>query len=187
MKETFRKNIANYITIIRIVCVFILLALPVFSNAFFILYFIAGVSDVLDGFLARKLKIQSEFGARLDSFADISLLAVCLIKTMPYLLSTVRPILWVALGIILVIKVISIAGIIAKTGSFGLLHTFFAKFNGVLLFLALFLIPVSDINILGTVLIIFCGIGAIEEVIYVACFDKLNLDTKGLVFEIIKK
>lgn len=106
---------------------------------------------------------------------------------MPYLLSTVRPILWVALGIILVIKVTSIAGIIAKTGTFGLLHTFFAKFNGVLLFIAIFLIPVSDINILGTVLIIFCGIGAIEEVIYVACFDKLNLDTKGLVFEIIKK
>lgn len=73
MKETFRKNIANYITIVRIICVFILLALPVFSNAFFILYFIAGTSDVLDGFLARKLKIQSEFGARLDSFADISL------------------------------------------------------------------------------------------------------------------
>lgn len=31
----------------------------------------AGVCDLLDGFLARKLKVQSEFGLQLDSLADL--------------------------------------------------------------------------------------------------------------------
>ena len=46
--------IANFITAIRIVCSIALLFFPVFSPAFYTLYIVAGISDILDGTVARK-------------------------------------------------------------------------------------------------------------------------------------
>ena len=73
----------NALTILRIVLV------PVFAVAFvmpgegarlvaFAVFVIAGVSDWLDGFAARKLKAGSDFGRMLDPIADKVLVAVAL-------------------------------------------------------------------------------------------------------------
>jgi len=73
----------NALTILRIVLV------PIFALAFvmpgevarltaFAVFVIAGVSDWLDGFAARKLKAGSDFGRMLDPIADKVLVAVAL-------------------------------------------------------------------------------------------------------------
>ena len=73
----------NALTILRIVLV------PMFAIAFvmpgeaarlvaFGIFVIAGVSDWLDGFAARKLKAGSDFGRMLDPIADKVLVAVAL-------------------------------------------------------------------------------------------------------------
>ena len=67
---------ANSITGIRIACSIALLFCPAFSTAFFTLYIIAGVSDMLDGTVARKSGTVSEFGSRLDTLADLILVIV---------------------------------------------------------------------------------------------------------------
>lgn len=45
---------ANIITGCRIVCSIFLLCSPVFSNVFYILYLLAGFTDMVDGLVARK-------------------------------------------------------------------------------------------------------------------------------------
>ncbi|MFO1249158.1 MAG: CDP-alcohol phosphatidyltransferase family protein [Alphaproteobacteria bacterium] len=73
----------NALTILRIVLV------PVFVVAFvmpgdvarlvaFAVFALAGISDWLDGFAARKLKAGSDFGRMLDPIADKVLVAVAL-------------------------------------------------------------------------------------------------------------
>ena len=73
----------NALTILRIVLV------PVFAIAYvmpgdaarivaFLVFLIAGVSDWLDGFAARKLKAGSDFGRMLDPIADKVLVGVAL-------------------------------------------------------------------------------------------------------------
>jgi cardiolipin synthase (CMP-forming) len=73
----------NILTILRILLV------PVFVVAFvipgeaarlvaFLVFALAGVSDWLDGFAARKLKAGSEFGRMLDPIADKVLVGVAL-------------------------------------------------------------------------------------------------------------
>ena len=47
-----------------------MLAVPPFSALFWIFYLGSGLTDILDGFLARKLHLESAFGAKLDSIAD---------------------------------------------------------------------------------------------------------------------
>lgn len=44
------------------------------------LYIAAGISDMIDGAIARKTNTVSEFGARLDTTADFVLVAVSLVK-----------------------------------------------------------------------------------------------------------
>ena len=76
---------ANTITFFRMAAGIVLLLCPVFSPAFFVLYIAAGLSDMLDGFVARKTDTVSELGARLDTMADFVLVVVCLIKLLPIL------------------------------------------------------------------------------------------------------
>ena len=61
----------NFVTGLRMVGTFLLLFTKAFSPAFYVVYSICGISDVLDGFLARRTGTASEFGARLDSVADL--------------------------------------------------------------------------------------------------------------------
>ncbi|MEE3403736.1 MAG: CDP-alcohol phosphatidyltransferase family protein [Acutalibacteraceae bacterium] len=74
---------ANIITGIRIICSIALLFFPVFSPAFFALYIVAGISDMIDGTVARKTGTVSQFGSKLDTVADFLLVIVCLIILLP--------------------------------------------------------------------------------------------------------
>src|SRR5580698_8168761 len=76
-------RLPNALTILRILLV------PVFALAFmvpgetgrlsaFAIFCLAGVSDVLDGFAARKLRASSEFGRMLDPIADKILVSIAL-------------------------------------------------------------------------------------------------------------
>ena len=62
---------ANIITIIRILCSIALLFFPAFSPVFYVLYITAGVSDMVDGWFARRTHTVSELGAKLDTIKDI--------------------------------------------------------------------------------------------------------------------
>lgn len=70
-------NIPNLITLLRIILVPIVVILLIqgfFLKALFV-FVIAGLSDALDGFLARVLRQQTVLGAYLDPIADKALLA----------------------------------------------------------------------------------------------------------------
>ena len=69
-------TIPNLITIFRIVLVpvFVMLFIDRQFGAALLIFLIAGVSDGLDGFLARVLKQRSQLGALLDPIADKLLL-----------------------------------------------------------------------------------------------------------------
>ena len=71
---------ANLITGTRILCSIALLFCQTFSPPFFALYIIAGLTDMIDGTVARKAGTVSEFGAKLDTVADFALVAACLMS-----------------------------------------------------------------------------------------------------------
>ena len=97
---------ANTITFFRIAAGIVLLFCPAFSPAFFVFYIAAGLSDMLDGFVARKTDAVSKLGARLDTVADFVLVVVCLIKLLPAL--RIPAWLYVWIGIIALIKNVNI-------------------------------------------------------------------------------
>ena len=126
-------QIANIITSIRILISIVLLFCKVFSFSFYILYFIGGFSDMIDGIIARKTNSVSEFGSMLDSIADLIFVMVCLIKLFPFVSISLWLYLWIA--IIFLIRCLNIIyGLIANKRLL-ILHTFMNKMTGVMLFI----------------------------------------------------
>ena len=65
------KHLPNAISALRFLGAVCLLFFGVESCAFWAIYFGCGLSDMADGYLARKLECESKVGALLDSLADL--------------------------------------------------------------------------------------------------------------------
>ena len=124
---------ANLITSCRILFSLLLLFFPALSPGFYGLYLAAGLSDMLDGFVARRTNSASPLGAKLDSMADIVFLAVCLIKLLPVLALPVW--LWVWVGLIALLRLVNVVSGFVRRKKLVLLHTRANKLTGALLFL----------------------------------------------------
>ena len=75
-------TIASYITLLRIILIFPIIYLtfqeiPILNSLSLILFIFAGITDYLDGYIARKTQTETNLGALLDLLADK--LLVCLV------------------------------------------------------------------------------------------------------------
>ena len=152
---------ANTITFFRIAASIVLLFCPVFSPAFYVFYIVAGVSDMLDGFVARKTNTASRFGARLDTIADFVLVVICLIKLLPIL--SIPAWLYIWIGIIALIKVINIISGFVVQKRFVTVHSVMNKATGALLFLLPLTIPAVPLKYSVIVVCAVATFAAIQE------------------------
>ena len=152
---------ANAITIFRIADSIALLLCPVFSPAFYAFYIMAGVSDMLDGFVARKTNTVSRFGAKLDTIADYVFVIVCLIKLLPVIRIPIWLYVWT--GIIALIKVVNIISGFALQKTFMAIHSAMNKATGILLFLLPLTIPVLPLKYSAIVICAIATFSAIQE------------------------
>ena len=152
---------ANTITFFRIAAVIVLLFCPVFSPAFYAFYIAAGLSDMLDGFVARKTDTVSNLGARLDTIADFVLVVVCLIKLLPILSHPAWLYGWI--GIVALIKVVNIISGFAVQKRFTAVHSVMNKATGALLFLLPLMIPVLPLKYSAIVVCALATVAAIQE------------------------
>lgn len=159
------KNIPNYITLLRIVGTVCLMFVDTFSVAFFVVYTLSGISDAVDGWIARKLKITSECGAKLDSIADILFYGVMVIKIFPVLLEKLPLGIWIVVGVILCLRFCTYVVVAWKYKSFASLHTYMNKITGggvfLLPYVAMFPIFIPFCGVLSVI----AGTAVIEEIL----------------------
>lgn len=158
-----RKNIPNFITSLRIIGTICMLFLDELSKPFYVVYTFAGISDVLDGWIARKLKVSSEFGAKLDSIADLLFYSIMAIKILPILIKKLPVELWIAVGIILLLRLCSYFIVAWKYKRFASLHTYMNKLTGAGVFLIPYAILLPIFVPFCTVLSLIAGIATCEE------------------------
>ena len=152
---------ANFITGLRIVFSVVLLFCPVFSPAFYALYIAAGVTDMIDGVVARKTGTVSEFGAKLDTTADFVLVVVCLIKLLPVLHVPAWLYIWIA--IIAFIKVANILAGYIRQKEFLSVHSIMNKVTGGLLFVFPLTLSFIDLRYSAAVVCVVATAAAIHE------------------------
>ena len=155
------KTLANSITIIRILCGIALLFCLVFSPAFYALYITAGISDMVDGWVARRTHTASELGSKLDTIADIVFVIACLVKLLPVLYIPVWLYVWI--GIIALIKTINIISGFIVQKRFVSVHSTMNKITGLLLFVLPLTLSFIDLKYSAAVVCIFATFAAIQE------------------------
>lgn len=128
------KNLPNAISILRIAGTIWLLLMKPLTPLFFVVYTVTGVTDVLDGAIARRYGTESELGARLDSIADLLFYTLILIRIFPVLWATLPKVIWVVVGMILLIRFISYGLAAFKYHLFASVHTYLNKFTGLMVF-----------------------------------------------------
>ncbi|MCQ2454647.1 MAG: CDP-alcohol phosphatidyltransferase family protein [Clostridia bacterium] len=163
-----KKNIANFVTSIRILGAIAIIFLKPLESAFFIVYLFCGLSDAVDGFIARKLKITSEFGTKLDSIADLTFYSVMMIKLLPTLCEKLWRFNWAFLFIILAIRISAYAVSAIKFHKFSTLHTILNKISGGGVFLIPFFILLerTPFNIYGVIVCLITYTASLQELVY---------------------
>ena len=135
-------QLPNAITLLRIAGSLGLLLCDVTGVVFWIIYGLCGISDIADGWLARKLKCVTKTGALLDSSADIYFVACCVWKLLP--IFELPQWLWLWAGVIVVIKVVNQLSALVMYGHCCFPHTLVNKATGFLLFIA---VPMTFVSI----------------------------------------
>ena len=127
-------QLPNAITLLRIAGSLGLLSCDVSGVVYWIIYVLCGISDIADGWLARKLKCVTKKGALLDSLADICFVACCVWKLLPIL--ELPQWLWPWAGVIVLIKVVNQLSALVMYRHCYFPHTAANKATGFLLFIA---------------------------------------------------
>lgn len=124
---------ANFVTLLRIVLSVSLLFMPTFSIPFYIIYLAAGLTDMIDGTIARITNSVSDFGSKLDTIADFIFLVICFIKIFSAV--TLPGVLYCWIGFIALIKFFNAGFCLIKQKKMIAVHTVCNKITGFLLFL----------------------------------------------------
>lgn len=172
------KKIPNIITVIRIVLSFMLLFFEPLSVGFLLIYILAGVSDMADGFLARKIKSTNKFGATLDSIADAVFVFVLLFVFIPYFEWETWIICWVA--VIVIVRLSSLLIGFLKYRQFAFLHTYANKVTGLVLFGFPLWYMLFGLTATSIILCSVATVSAIEELIINITSSTLKRDITSI-------
>ena len=141
--QVHKWNTVDTITSARIAASLFLLFLPLRSAGFLVVYTLTGLTDALDGWLARKTGTASDFGAKLDSMADLLFYAVLLLRLFPVLWQALPAAIWYAVAGIFLTRLAAYAAAAIKYHCFASLHTWLNKLTGIGVFLLPYVFAVS--------------------------------------------
>ena len=157
-----KKHIANIITGSRIIFSLPLLFIPITSVWFYILYLLCGLTDMIDGKIARKTGTVSKFGARLDTASDFVFMLVCVVKMLPIIPMPVW--LWVWITLIALIKIFNITLVFIRNKKLISIHSVLNKITGFALFFLPLILTIAPTAYSVATVCVLATIAAMQEV-----------------------
>ncbi|WP_298649466.1 CDP-alcohol phosphatidyltransferase family protein [uncultured Proteiniphilum sp.] len=176
------KKLPNILSVSRIIISGLLFFLGGYPVLFTILYLYCGVSDIADGYIARRWKAESDIGAKLDSLGDfvfyLLITAVFFIYTE---LLQHNVILWLVVTVI-IIRLLNVVITKVKFSQWGMVHTLGNKLSGLFIYFLLpvyILFPEVPVTV-GIVVISIALTAAIEETLILLTAKQYNLNQKSI-------
>lgn len=174
-------TLPNVISLLRIIVIVSSIFYITYEYVFLVMYLIAGLTDVLDGLMARLLKQQSSLDAKLDSFADMIffgvLLTFVIINRQDIMAFYLPAILFIA-----VFKFVPIFLYIYRFKKLVIAHTTLNKITGLLLFLSPIVLIMYDISLYITILLVFAFITIIEEIAIACMVKEVDYDIHSILY-----
>lgn len=184
-KETLERNegvalkfMPNILSMGRLIGVLTLLLMHTQGWLFWLGYILCGLSDVLDGLIARRLNATSRLGEKLDSLADLALTVLVLAMIFASVPWRSPEVLWVLLIALTRMAAILVAA--RKFHTFASLHTYGNKATG----LALFAVPLVMFFTSNPLLLYVAGVlaslSAMEELLIQLTSNTLHVNRKSI-------
>lgn len=173
------KSLPNCISFSRIIFSLILIYTKPLSLAFYVIYIICGLSDIIDGFVARNTGTTSNLGAKIDSIADMIMTGVLLFLIYPIANLTSKIVIWIIL--ISIIRLASMFIAMKKYKTFASIHTYGNKITGIVLFLFPILLPYINTTLLIYIICVVATISAIEEFVIQFTSSQLELNKRSII------
>lgn len=163
MKGTYTiiKAVPNIISASRGLVSLLLFIFPFGSPLFWLCYLWCGCSDMIDGPLARRMKVANSTGAIIDSIADIMFVICAAVTTLPHF--SITRWMWICIAIIAAVRIVNIISGIVCHGKVTMLHTGANKLTGLLLFVLPIVVTWVQFNIAAGIVIAVAMFAAIQE------------------------
>ncbi len=174
------KKIPNFISCLRIAGTLVLLFIEPFTVGFYLLYTFCGLTDVLDGFIARKYDAMSELGSKLDSIADVLYYAVMIIKILPVLIEILPMYVWYMLFGVIVVRIISYIIAAFRYKRLASHHTYMNKVSGFSAFLVPYFVKQTIAVEYCTLLGVIVSAATLEELLMHIIHKEYRSDMKTL-------
>ena len=179
--QAHKWNIADTVTASRIALSLVLLFLPLRSVRFLAVYTLSGLTDAADGTLARKTGTAGDFGARLDSIADLSFFGVLMLKLLPVVYYEMPEGIWYGVCAVLVVRCAAYVVGAIRYRRFAPVHTWLNKLTGG----AIFLLPYALVFSCGTgflkIVCVLALLAAAEELAINIRFKEYCADRKSIL------
>jgi CDP-diacylglycerol--glycerol-3-phosphate 3-phosphatidyltransferase len=182
MKKKEFWTIPNLITIYRLLMVPVILYFAVSGREklFAVFLVINLISDIIDGYIARRFKMESEIGAKLDSFADNFNYVLAFIGFFIFKMDDLRPHI-VSLIIFIGMLLLTIIVPLIKFKKFPSFHLYITKIGGYIqgaFFICLF--TIGFIAPFYYFMIIWGILGAVECIAIDMVIPEMRSNIKGL-------
>lgn len=175
------KNLPNCISLSRIILSILLLFIKPLSLVFYVIYIICGLSDILDGTIARVTQTTSSLGARLDSSADFIMVVVLLFVLYPVVNPPGYILIWMVL--IGVVRFISLFIAKVKFRQFVMLHTIANKATGLVLFVFPLFLLFMPKELVMIFVCILASLSATEELIIHLVSHELKINRSSILVQ----
>jgi CDP-diacylglycerol--glycerol-3-phosphate 3-phosphatidyltransferase len=182
VKHRFSKHAANILTGLRIA---LTLMIPAFLNdrtLCVVLFATAGLTDVLDGVVARRTGTSSRLGARLDSLADMVMFGVMIACAVVWAGSA----LWAFVPYLIAVAAIRLANLAiaaCRFRQFAIIHTWGNKLTGLLIFVGFGVYILTDSLTALIPVIAVAALAALEETVILITSAKLDVDRKSMLIK----
>lgn len=174
------KYVPNILSISRIILCFPLIVLTPFTPWFMAIYIIAGITDMIDGPLARKTGNTSPLGANLDGGADVLFALIVLFRIMPAIV--MPPIIVILIFVVVAMKFLALFIAYIRHKELVLMHTYANKFAAFALFLFPLFYTSVNTELLLWSLIVIVSIAFLEEIMISSLSKQVSRDLKSIFF-----
>jgi cardiolipin synthase len=182
-------TIPNYLSFYRLISFPLILwfILSGQEKLFVIFYCINLSTDVWDGFIARRFKQETKFGARLDSLADIGSFILAYVAIFTYKMEVIGDHIWLLYLFVAMYILVEVISFI-RFKKYHSLHLYSKKIGGYLQ--GTFLFVMFAFRFYDWFYFIALGWGIltfVEEILVIIFMDKMKSNVKGLYWVLNNK
>lgn len=176
--NSFKKRLPDTLTVLRIPLSLSLLFIKAFSIQFYIMYSLCILTDILDGYFARRFKCSTRHGQVLDSFGDFILIVVLFYIVLSHIKLPFGFVFWGFM--IALVKLVSINAGIIKHRRIYTVHSALNKMTGAVFFVFVFLVNTVSVYFACGILCCIATVASIEELLIILISKKVHGNIKSI-------